>query len=348
MGFIPLKRNNFSLMTTMSSYGDLIQEFSGKNILVLGDVMIDAYLFGRVDRISPEAPVPVVSLHKRENRLGGAANVALNIQTLGGRPFLCSVIGNDRQGEIFFHLMKESNLETKGIISSNSRITTTKFRVIGNNTQMLRVDEEHLHDLTNTEEDKYIEKVHLLLQEEKIETVVFQDYNKGILTPFFINQVIKLANEKHIPVCVDPKRKNFETYKGVTLFKPNLKELKEGLKMDFDQQDPVQLEAAVSVLQGRQDIGMMLVTLSEEGVMIRSKSGPDEFTVHHIPAHRRSITDVSGAGDSVISVAALCLACGCEPEQLATLANLAGGLVCEEVGVVPVNKERLLRESLQL
>ncbi|MHC1708504.1 MAG: bifunctional heptose 7-phosphate kinase/heptose 1-phosphate adenyltransferase [Bacteroidales bacterium] len=326
---------------------EIFNHFRDKNILILGDVMIDAYLFGKVDRISPEAPVPVVTLNNRENRLGGAANVALNIQALGANPILCSVIGNDRQGTIFMKLLQDNKLNTSGMIISEERITTTKFRVIGNNAQMLRVDEEHTHDLSSKEEDSYFSLIKGIIDRREADAIILQDYNKGVLTSMILSQVISLAREKHISVCADPKKKNFDGFKGVTLFKPNLKELKEGLKMDFDQNDSLQLESAISILQTRQNIDMVLVTLSENGVIIRSKTGADDYEVSRIPAHRRSIADVSGAGDTVISVAALCLATACKPAALAALSNLAGGLVCEEVGVVPVNKERLIKEAIQ-
>jgi rfaE bifunctional protein kinase chain/domain len=327
------------------SIQELINSFSGKKILILGDVMIDSYLFGKVDRISPEAPVPVVSLHTRENRLGGAANVALNIHALGAVPILCSIIGKDKQGDVFIDLLNRTGLVTKGIILSDERITTTKFRVIGNNTQMIRVDEENTHELTSTEEVNYLGRVQDLFENEIVDAVILQDYNKGMLSPVFVNKVIYFARERGIPVCVDPKKQNFDSFKGVTLFKPNLKELKEGLKMDFDHTDPLQLESAVSILQSRQNIEMVLLTLSESGVMIRSRSEQDDYETTWIPAHRRSIADVSGAGDTVISVATLCLCTGCKPSTIAALSNLAGGLVCEEVGVVPINKERLLSEA---
>lgn len=328
------------------SIDQLFDSIPDKHVLILGDVMIDSYLFGRVDRISPEAPVPVVSLHTRENRLGGAANVALNIHAMGAKPLLCSIIGNDRQGDVFMDLLNTIGLDASGMIRSSSRITTTKFRVIGNNTQMLRVDEEHTHDLNGAEEDNYLNRVKNIIDHGSVDSIIMQDYNKGVLTPVFIGRVIAMAREKNIPVCVDPKKKNFDAFKGVALFKPNLKELKEGLKMEFDASDPVQLESAVSMLQTRQNFDMVMVTLSEQGVMIRSKSGPDDYEVAMVPAHRRSIADVSGAGDTVISIAALCLAAGCKPAVLAALANLAGGLVCEEVGVVPINKQRFYREAV--
>ncbi len=336
-----VKLINFTDMTTGKSMRSVIDRFQGKTVLILGDVMIDSYLFGKVERISPEAPVPVVALHQRENRLGGAANVALNIQALGAVPVLCSVIGEDRQGDIFLELLKNLNLADQGILRSRDRITTTKFRVIGNKVQMLRVDEEQTHDLDKTDEKRYIEVLSSLITTLKVDAIILQDYNKGVLTPEFIRQSIRLAREKNIPVCVDPKKKNFDEYKGVTLFKPNLKELKEGLGRDFDHKDKESLAKGIASFQEEQLIELLMVTLSEEGIFIRQRNDGE---LHLVPAHKRSIADVSGAGDTVISMAALCLATGCSPRDLALLSNLAGGLVCEEVGVVPVDLQKLLRE----
>jgi rfaE bifunctional protein kinase chain/domain len=301
--------------------------------------MVDAYLRGTVDRISPEAPVPVVALQKRENRPGGAANVALNIQSLGAKPLLVTVIGNDSQGEIFTELMADLGMQTDGILQSPERLTTTKFRVIGNNVQMLRVDEESLHDLSDIEKTQLLNKIKELVSTEKPDSIILQDYDKGVLTPSVISEIVTLANQMHIPVCVDPKRKHFSLYKNVQLFKPNLKELKEGLKTDLNAVDKQKLESASRQFQKEQNIDMLMVTLSEHGVMISSSS--ESKPASFIPAHRRSITDVSGAGDTVISVAALCLALKFSPEDIAAISNLAGGLVCEQTGVVPVEKERL-------
>ncbi|MCX6271954.1 MAG: bifunctional ADP-heptose synthase [Bacteroidetes bacterium] len=334
-------------MASGESFTEMINNFSTKKILILGDVMIDAYLWGKVDRISPEAPVPVVALNKRENRPGGAANVALNLQALGAQPLLCSVIGNDRQGEVFTDLLEQAGIDPSWIVKSPDRITTTKFRIIGNNAQMLRVDEEHVHDLTPDEEEIFLQKISGLINYQQVDAIIFQDYNKGILTPEVISRVISMALEKNIPTCVDPKKKNFTAYRDVTLFKPNVKELKEGLKLDFDQNDRAKLENAANFLVADQNIRMLLVTLSDEGVMIcHRKEGKQE--TRFISAHHRSISDVSGAGDTVISVAALCLTRDCDPFRLAALSNLAGGLVCEEVGVVPVSLGRLLKESALL
>ena len=330
-------------MLTTELLSRIFTGFNNKNILIIGDVMVDAYLWGHVERISPEAPVPIVSVEQRENRLGGAANVGLNIRSLGANAILCSVIGNDVKGNEFLGLLDKENLPKDGIIQSSKRITTTKFRVIGNNTQMLRVDEEITIGLETDDQQLLLNRITGILNTNTIDALIFQDYDKGTINEQLISSVVKQAKSKHIPVIVDPKKKNFLAYKNVTLFKPNLKEIKEGLNIRFDANNREELKAAVSRLQDVLNAEIVLTTLSESGVFIQWASGSAS-----IPAHYRTIIDVSGAGDTVISVAALCLAMEMEATDLAALANLAGGIVCEEVGVVPVNKTKLQDEAIRL
>jgi rfaE bifunctional protein kinase chain/domain len=329
-------------------YKKVFEQFRHLRIMVIGDVMVDAYIFGKVDRISPEAPVPVVSVEKRVSRLGGAANVALNLKSLGSVPILCSVTGNDLKGGEFRQLLAEANISGEAVLTSQERITTTKFRVIGNKSQMLRVDEEVTHDLCFQDQSSLMEKITEILETATIHAIIFQDYNKGVLTADLIKHVIEMARVKNIPVAVDPKRKNFLQYKGVTLFKPNLKELREGLSMDVRGNDLQSLEEAAAFLHRELEIVTVMTTLSEHGVFISHLEPGGKTTSHLIPAHVRNIADVSGAGDTVISVAALCLALKMSPSEIAALANLSGGLVCEEVGVVPVDCEKLLKESIKL
>jgi rfaE bifunctional protein kinase chain/domain len=322
---------------------DLFKEFDKLNVLIIGDVMIDSYLWGKVSRISPEAPVPIVAVARKERRLGGAANVALNIQAMGANPILCSVIGVDYEGQAFLDLLKAQKLSQKGILKSRDRITTVKTRVIGNNAQMLRVDDEVDADINNTETQQLLMLISYILTHDKIHVIIFEDYNKGLITPKLISKVVELARAKGIPTCVDPKNKNFNAYKGVSLFKPNLKELREGTKTDISGENINELQREVSSFRVKQKIETILVTLAERGVITNSRKVKE-----HLPAHIRSIADVSGAGDTVISVASLCRAMECNDVLTAAIANLAGGLVCEQIGVVPVNKEQLLEEALKL
>lgn len=327
----------------MDTIQDIFKSFNKLNVLIIGDVMIDAYMWGNVNRISPEAPVPVVTINKKENRLGGAANVALNIQAMGANPVLCSVIGDDDGAKLFFDLLKEQKLSSKGILKSKKRLTTVKTRVISHNHQMLRVDEEIENTINDKEIDALSSEIKKLLVSEKIDVIIFEDYDKGCINEKLIGNVVAFARKKNIPTVVDPKRKNFMAYRGITLFKPNLKELKEGLKADFDHDNTKELGKIVNVFIKKQNIETALITLSEKGVYTHSSK-----TKTLVPAHIRNIADVSGAGDTVVSIAALCLAAGLSPVATATLANLAGGLVCEKVGVVPVDKKQLLEEAIKL
>ncbi len=323
------------------------KKISQKRVLVIGDVMIDAYLFGSVDRISPEAPVPIVNLNNRNNRLGGAANVALNIQALGANPILCAVVGNDDKGREFFQIMNSLGLSTEGMIMSDDRITTVKFRIIGNNVQLLRVDEEIVHELSENDNQKLITHISKLMEQDVIDAIVFEDYDKGVISKSLIESVVKLATEKNIPITVDPKMRNFNHYQGCTIFKPNLKELKEGTKTTIDFSNIDLLVNLVENYIAENNIKMALITLSERGVLVvwNSENG---FNHQLIPAHHRNIVDVSGAGDTVISVATLMYCLGLSPQNMASIANVAGGLVCEEVGVVPVNKDKLMGEINRL
>jgi len=323
----------------------LFKAFEDLKVLILGDVMIDAYLFGKVDRISPEAPVPIIAVNKRKNLLGGAANVALNVRALGATPLMCSVIGNDLQGEVFLKLLRELGLRQDGICRSEYRMTTTKVRIVGNKMQMLRIDEETETDLNAIETKQYIDKIEKIITTEKIDVIIFEDYNKGVLTKEVISYVIALANKHNIPTSVDPKKKNFDQYCNVTFFKPNLKELREGLKLEVNPEDKKALSKALELLQQRQNVKIAMTTLSEHGVFIRAIKNDESTDSHHFSAHLRSITDVSGAGDTVISVASLCLALHQDSKLIAALSNLAGGLVCEHIGVAPIDRDLLIKES---
>ena len=329
------------------NYKKLFDDFNGLNILIIGDVMVDSYLWGKVERISPEAPIPVVALKKREHRLGGAANVAMNIRSMGANPILCSVIGADDKGDQFVELLKKEKITDTGIVRSNRRITTTKFRIFGNAYQMLRVDEEIESDLDQADFLTLIRVIDQILTNHQVHCIVFQDYDKGIISPKLIEEVVKRARVSGIPVTVDPKKKNFMAYREVTLFKPNLKEMKEGLGLEEELSDNQSVIDAAGQIQQVLDCKFVLTTMSDKGVLLCIKDKSESNTLY-FPAHMRTISDVSGAGDTVISVASLCLAMNRTPCEVAYISNLAGGLVCEEIGVVPINKEKLLKEVMGL
>ena len=323
----------------------LFNSFNEKKIMIVGDMMLDIYMKGKVERISPEAPVPIVSVTESFSRLGGAANVAQNLKALGTEPILCAVTGNDDKSNELISLMLEHNMNTSGIVKSNERITTTKVRIIGNNAQMLRVDTEDTFDLTENERNLLMSRIKEIINNENIDGIILQDYNKGVLTETLIKEVIAIANERNIPIGVDPKKKNFLAYQNATFFKPNLKELKEGIGIASKDDSIDEILKSVDALHDKLNCRYIMTTLSERGVLIKDY---ETDTYHHIPAHLRKIADVSGAGDTVLSVAMLCLVCNQNAYNIAALSNLAGGLVCEEVGAVPINKEYLLKESLKI
>ncbi len=324
-----------------SDIPDLLQKFRGLKVLVVGDVMLDSYVWGRVSGISPEAPVPVLKFGNSENRLGGAANVALNIHSLGAVPVMCSVIGSDDNGKEFRTLVRKSGLSEEGLIEAPDRTTTNKTRIFAGHQQLLRMDKEVDAFIDPIPEDLLWKKIQYLVDEKNISAIVFQDYDKGVITPGLIEKIIALGNERKIPTLVDPKKRNFARYRNATLFKPNFKELCEGLNLEIDKTDfDVVHEAAVK-LQEQAGFEMVMITLSEHGMLI---SRGKDFKV--IPTQARDVADVSGAGDTVIAMASLCLALGMNAYDMAVFANLAAGLVCERVGVVPVEKSWLMEFNL--
>ncbi len=326
--------------------GISVEEFFDKckslRVLVVGDLMVDRYLWGKVSRISPEAPVPIVDINQEENRLGGAANVALNVHAMGAQPILCGLVGADRDGVIFRHLAEELAFDSDLILPSEKRRTTVKVRVIGNQQQVLRVDREDTFPLLELEQQALLP---LLIQKiPESDLIILEDYDKGLFSPNFIRQIVQQAQQQQVPIFVDPKFRNFLSYEGVTLFKPNLKELNGGLKLQLAKKDHQAIGDAILSLRKQMSHHLSLITLSEEGMILID----EKEAFHHFPAHYRDIVDVSGAGDTVITVASLALAAGLDPTESIILANLAGGLVCEEVGVVPINVERLKGEFFHL
>ena len=323
------------------SIQQIFQSFNNLSALIIGDVMLDSYIWGTVERISPEAPVPVVTVRKKDFRLGGAGNVALNVQSLGAKPILCALIGNDDDGKKLLQGLDDKGISKEGIVVSQDRPTTVKTRVIASHQHVVRVDEESDSVVNASEEKAIIERIEKLLP--LCDVVIFEDYDKGVLNQRIIEMAVQLAQHHKIPTVVDPKKRNFLSYKNVTLFKPNLKELREGMKMDVDGGKQNQVSKAVALLKGKLEAGGVMVTLSEHGVYIDHLDQKIK-----LPAHTREIADVSGAGDTVVSIAALCVALKLKPEFIAALSNLGGGLVCQHTGVVPIDKAELLNEALKL
>lgn len=317
------------------------EAFKEMNILVIGDVMIDAYVWGKVSRISPEAPVPIVNIQKKEYRLGGAANVALNLKQLGSNPIICSVVGNDHEAQVFSDLLQKRKITGKGIISEANRQTTIKTRVIGSTQQLIRIDEEIKNPIDDKTALLLTKRIEEIINSQQIDGIIFEDYDKGLLSESTITKVIDIARKNHIFTAVDPKKKNFFNYKNVSLFKPNLKELNEGLKLELAATAFDAIHNAAQSFCQAQNIEQLVITLSEHGILVSEKNG---FTV--IPAEKRDIADVSGAGDTVISVLTLCKSFGLSTVNSARIANLAGGLVCEKIGVVPIDRNELFDEAL--
>ncbi len=318
----------------------VFNKFSELNVLVIGDAMLDRYLWGKVDRISPEAPIPIVTVTKQESRLGGAGNVSLNIQALGANPILVSIIGNDENGDVFKKLMIEKKLPTQGIFVDQSRITTSKTRIISGGQQISRVDQE-VSTLIDHEFDQLIyDRIKTIINTNKINIIIFVDYDKGLITPWLIKNVIELAKSKQILTAADPKIRNFNNYQQIDLFKPNYKEFKEGLNLLVETIDMEALKKISEIFKRDNQIGLLFITLSELGVFLTN--GEKQ---HYYPAEVREIADVSGAGDTVIAVASLCFAAGLPIPFMAQLSNLAGGLVCEKLGVVPIDSDLLKKEA---
>lgn len=321
-----------------------INSFQKANILVVGDMMIDCYLRGRVNRISPEAPVPIMHIQEREYRLGGAANVALNLKSLGAQPILCSVIGNDEREITIRDLLSRHGLSDDALIFSKDRKTTIKYRIIGNKMQMIRIDDEDDHTLNESDAAQLVTTIEQLVKYKKIGAIIFVDYDKGVLSQETIRSILAIARQHNIMTSVDPKKRNFRYYRGCTLFKPNLKELYEGVNYEADAFDIDNIRQLMKAFAEEESIENIMTTFSEKGIAIYNKQ-KDFF--YWQPAIERSISDVSGAGDTVMAVATLGLLSGLSLENTVQIANLAGGIVCEYAGVVPVTQEMLKDEYLK-
>lgn len=336
----PLSRFLPTISATDFSKMNPIELFKNRRVLIVGDLMVDRYLHGSVSRISPEAPVPVVHFQSEEKRLGGAGNVALNVLALGGLPMLCSVVGTDESTINWLELLENIGLSTDGILFSETRKSTVKTRIVGNHQQMLRIDREDTHDLDELETDLFLQKTSQILDKTGADVLIFQDYNKGVLTQKVIEILLAEAQKRGIPTAVDPKKNNFFSFRGATLFKPNLKEIGEGLGLPVE---PSLASLARAAAHLREKLGhrTTMITLSEQGIYLENDGIGEIY-----PTQTRQVADVSGAGDTVISVAALGLAAGLPMATIARLSNLAGGQVCQEAGVVPVNAARLLDSFL--
>ena len=324
-------------------FDKLFHQFTQLKVAVIGDVMLDTYWWGNVERISPEAPVPVVAVSKREQRIGGAGNVALNIASLGAAVSMISVLGKDDDGGQLTKLLQQNNIDTKYLVESEHRITTNKIRIISRNQHMMRLDAELADDMKGDDEHGLLLAFEAYIAVENPDIVILEDYNKGVLTSNVIKKIIGLCKEYDILTAVDPKRKNFFAYEGVDIFKPNLKEVKDGLNLLPEAINISVLRDMHILLQEKLKHAVSLITLSEKGVFYQQ-----ENNAAIIPTHIRSIADVSGAGDTVIAIASLVFAATGDARLMAEMANIAGGLVCEEVGTVAIDKTKLFEECKKL
>jgi rfaE bifunctional protein kinase chain/domain len=317
-----------------------LDDIQGRHILVVGDLMLDRYLWGRVDRISPEAPVPILHLESSHNRMGGAANVALNLAQLGCKSSLIGVAGEDPNGDHLLDLIVEAGIDGTSIERTGSNPTTTKTRVIAGNQHILRVDDEEILSQSDEHDLSFITRVSDFLHKNSPDAIILQDYNKGVLTKRVIAGILKEAEVLDIPVAVDPKYANFMSYAGVALFKPNLKELDAQFTYPVE---PTKASLDRASHELRQTLGheVSCITLSEHGLYIDTGQSSEIY-----PTTSREIVDVCGAGDAVISVLALGYLSALEPTQMAIVANVAGGAVCAHVGVTPITIDVLKKELM--
>lgn len=332
-----------SVILGMTDFEKLFSSFGSIKLGVIGDVMLDTYMWGKVERISPEAPVPVVTVEKTEYRIGGAGNVAINAKSLGAKVSILSVTGNDNGGEMLERLIKEQNINTQYLIKVPERITTNKTRIISRNQQMMRLDTEITTDLIQLQEQLLLDRLRDYIQTEQPDVIIFEDYNKGVLTGGVITSAIAICRERGIITAVDPKRKNFLSYQNADIFKPNMKEVKEALNLQSDDTSLASLQQIHKELSRSLNHRFSFITLSEKGVFFQEGDNGKL-----IPSHVRNIADVSGAGDTVIATASLVFAASKDMNIAAEVANIAGGLVCEEVGTAAINKAKLLEECKSL
>ena len=313
----------------------LFELFEQKTVLVVGDVMIDSYIFGSKP---VSGQVPIVNTKRKEKRLGGAANVALNIKNLGATPVLCSVVGDDYEGEVFERLLEAQGMPNKGIISSQNRRTTTKLRVMAGANQIVRVDSEDIHPLVELDRKALLNHINNLAKDSDL--IIFEDYDKGTIHSEIISETIAIAEKFNIPVAVDPKYKNFFAYEGATLFKPAIEELEKALKVTLSTKHEAELIALFDQLDSKVNSKIYLVSLEDGDLFVHANGISTTYKTH-----QTGVADMSGVGNAIISVAGLCLALGLKEEVIAELSNIAAGVVAKYSGVVPISKHELLKET---
>lgn len=309
----------------------LLAAAPGQRITIVGDAMLDVYLRGDVDRISPEAPVPVVRVRERKYALGGAANVAHNVAALGAECELVAAVGDDPAGRELRGMLSGIRADTRGLVNVG-RATTTKTRVVARSQQMVRFDEEDDDDLDDAAADRLLGAVRIAVG--RADALVLEDYNKGVLVPPVIELAIRLARARGIPIVVDPKYRNFFAYRGATVFKPNRRELESALGAAVRLDHP---EALPDTFR-RLGVEHLLLTLGEQGMAILSADGQ----VERIPTTAREVYDVVGAGDTVTAYLAMMLAAGATVREAAVVANFAAGVEVGKLGAATVSADEVL------
>jgi len=308
----------------------IIDEFKNKHILIIGDIMLDLYVYGEVNRISPEAPVPVVKINKEIYTLGGAGNVANNLSSLGCKVIMASVIGRDKDGKTLMGLLKDKNIDTSLVMEDKSRITTVKKRVIsGNNYQVIRLD----YEKTTQIDDELGKGLYKRIQNKikEIDAVIISDYAKGVVTEKLAKSVIQVANKNNKPVIVDGKPSHLSYFKGCSLITPNIKE---AIEMTGIDEDIIKMgEKLVNVLNSN-----VFITRGAEGISVFDKHGKH---THVLPIKITKLFDVTGAGDTVVAVSSLALVSGLDLVETAKLANFGAGLVVQKPGTATVSSEEL-------
>ncbi|MFH1478948.1 MAG: D-glycero-beta-D-manno-heptose-7-phosphate kinase [Candidatus Omnitrophota bacterium] len=313
---------------------NIICKFTGINVLIIGDLILDEFLWGEVSRISPEAPVPVVWVKNESFMPGGAANVANNISALGGKAYLAGVIGDDERGRILKGFLQSKGMDVEGLFIDTKRPTTLKTRVIAHHQQVVRIDKEKMDSIDKNIIDKIIEYVKEIIDE--IDVVIIEDYGKGVITPRLIEYMIRLTKAHKKIITVDPKEEHFHYYKGITAITPNLSEASKatGIKTT----DKNSLDKIGKALLKKLKCEAALVTLGENGMQLFEKKG----TIRYIPTVAQDVYDVSGAGDTVIGTFSLALGAGAKMIDAAIISNIAAGVVVGKVGTGTVTKEELL------
>lgn len=321
-------------MITRVRLKEILDRFSRCELAVLGDVMLDEYLWGKVERISPEAPVPVVHIRKETWRPGGASNVASNIVALGARAYILGVVGPDKTGERLRESQTQEKIDTTGLIVDPDRQTTVKTRVIGQNQQMLRIDREHTTALST----KTVEALGEIIKRisPKVDGIIVSDYAKGVIVKDLLSRVIKEFRRQGKFVNIDPKLKNFPLYEGATIITPNSREAESALGRVFETEEDI-LRAGTDLLKHLSTDAVM-ITRGEHGMSLFERNAPPLT----IPTQALEVFDVTGAGDTVIATFSLALAAGCKMAEAVEVANLAAGVVVGIVGTATTTKEKIL------